>query len=275
MICGRWKTALLATLGVAALLGTSAAFASRTSYFTEKGIYDCTSPSINGGVTYDYSFQFKPHKRYSDGFDMNGRLTGKVQSGTYKLAGRKILGVSGPLETFHESLLIEKSDLALLDKHGQLTSVGCRKHGGPGGQGGGAGNGSVPFGDYTCYHTEQYSSTGYSTAFHAEIHLYADGTYGDGDAVRAVSHWHESGSQAVFTSGPLWVDGAHDIGDYHSTPVSMPHAQGAFANETFTFVVRDTEREGGIPPYEEFSATDGVNGAQTEPMSWDYCTKTG
>src|SRR5262249_40678405 len=106
----------------------AAGAAQASGYFDPHAIYNCTAPqALTGQVAYIDSYQFKSHHRYSVGVQHNGHLTGSTQPARYKRTGDKLIPTSGPLKKAHESFLIQQSDLALLDSHGNFTGIGCRR----------------------------------------------------------------------------------------------------------------------------------------------------
>jgi hypothetical protein len=136
----------------------------------------------------------------------------------------------------------------------------------------------IPLGGYQCYSTSQVvsgSGAGYYSHFGPLINLFANGTYQDVNSggMNSANHWNEKGSTINFTSGPLWsdVNHAHDRGTWYPKGVPMPHAASNVPAGPYTLVIRDTVREGGIPPSVEYSASDGSGGASSAPQSFDYC----
>lgn len=266
-----------AAAGAAAaiFLASTAASAVAAGYFDPHAIYNCTAPqALTGQVAYIDSYQFRSGHRYTVGYQHNGHLAGKTQSGTYKRVGNKIIPTSGPLKRAHDSFLIQPSDLALLDRHGHFTGIGCRnpKYNPPSttppaGQ-------TMPLGTYACYETTQESNGSYFTGAPGQLTFYDDGTYYRQGNVRNAG-WRQSGNTIVFTAGSMWSDisHAHDQGTwYPSGGQTMPHAQGAAASLTFSLVIRDTRVEGGIPPSQEFVTTDDPSDPLgSVPMSFLYC----
>jgi hypothetical protein len=208
------------------------------------------------------------------GVDHNYHLVGHTESGRYQLRGNRINGLSGPLAADHEWLKIQAHDLALMNSNGAFTGIGCvnprykpPKKPQP--------KTTIPLGVYSCYYTVEGAGGGYYSQFSVQLQLFGDGTYMDGDSPRYSSAWHQSGDNAIFTEGPLWSDSgyAHDIGTYYPSGVSMPHAESNVPASGYTLVIKDTRREGGIPPSQEWSSTDGPDGSHSVPTSFTYCKR--
>jgi len=51
----------------------------------------------------------------------------------------------------------------------------------------------------------------------------------------------------------------------------MPNATAPAQASGYTLVIKDTAQEGGDPPSQEFSSTDGPNGTYSPPESFFYC----
>lgn len=264
-----------AAAAVAAILalGAAAGAAQASSYFHPSYLYRCTAyQALTNSFVYVDSYQFKSGHRYAVGYQKGYKLGGHIQSGRYKLHGNRISGISGPLAKAHESLLIQSHDLALLNRAGHLTGIGCTiskpgyKPPTPPPV-----KTNIPLGTYNCYYTTQNPGGGYSSAFLNELQLFGDGTYMWGYSPRYSSAWHQSGNSVVFTQGSLWSTYDHDVGTYNTSPVSMPNAQSNVASSGYTLVIKDTQQEGGMPPSVEWSATDGPGGSTSVPMSFAYC----
>lgn len=136
----------------------------------------------------------------------------------------------------------------------------------------------IPLGGYQCYTTSQVASgigAGYYSQFGPLIYLHANGTYQDVNSGGATSsnHWKQKSHTINFTSGPLWSDinHAHDRGTWYPKAVPMPHRASNVPAGPYTLVIRDTVREGGIPPSVQYSTTDGTGGTSSAPRSFDYC----
>jgi hypothetical protein len=120
--------------------------AASASAFHPTHRYDCYAPqAITGGLVYVVSYQFRTRHRYSEGFRSTTSRTGlsrTFSSGRYKLAGGKIVGLSGQLKKDRERLLIQKADLAPLKPDGSFTGIGCYDSAKGTSQGGGGSGGS-------------------------------------------------------------------------------------------------------------------------------------
>jgi hypothetical protein len=267
----RYRHLIAAAACAAAGTLAAGAEARAKSYFNPHALYNCTAPAYPTGFTYIDSYQFVSGRKYEVGYQVNGHLAGHIRSGRYKLRGKRIIPLSGPLKKAHESLLIQQYDLALLDRRGHFTAVGCRnpKYRAPAPSP--PASQTMPLGTYQCYETTQELGGGYFTSAPSELTFYDDGTYLRQGRIREAG-WHQSGDRIIFTAGSMWQTYAHDQGTwYPSAGVSMPHAQGATAGMTFSLVIRDTQAEGGTPPSVEFSSTDGPGGSSSVPMSFLYC----
>ena len=113
---GRAAACVSAVVAVAAgllALVVPAAQAAQTSYFSPRGLYSCT-----GGLGY----QFKTHSQYAVGKLANGKMTGHVVSGRYERIRNRITGRSGYLYRYGEWLLIQQSDLAVVNHRGHVTT---------------------------------------------------------------------------------------------------------------------------------------------------------
>jgi hypothetical protein len=231
--------------------------------------YDCYPPPASNGVrSYVVSYQFRSHHRYSEGFRSTKGRTGlskTFSNGRYKVAGGKIVGLSGQLKKDHERLLIQKADLAPLKPDGSFTGIGCYDTAKTTDQGGGntgSGSESFPVGKYDCYHTSRQTNGSYSQTFAKEIDFYADGRY---LAVgESQGHWKQAGTTISFTDGPLWSDPyTHDVGTWDAGGTAMPNSSGSFAGNQYTLVIRSTRDGENNPPATEYSGA--------VPTSYDYC----
>ncbi len=259
------------------LMASMCGVASASSYFHPTFLYKCTAPqALTGGIAYIDSYQFESGRRYAVGYQHGYKLAGHIQTGRYKLRGNRIVGLSGPLANNHESLLIQKNDLALLDSKGHFTGVGCwiseRGYKPPVTP---PVKTTIPMGTYSCWHTVKNATEGYSSTYQPSLTPYGDGTYQWGNSIRDVSAWHQSGNNIVFTEGYLWNKYAHDVATYYPSGVSMPNAQpsGSVSAGGYTIVIKDTVQEGETPPSVEWSSTDGPGGTSSTPMSFDYCKR--
>ncbi len=268
----RLRRLLVSMLVVAgAALGAQAASAGNRGYFDPHAIYHCTAV-VSTGLEYINSYQFNSHHRYAVGFQHNNRLAAHIQSGRYALRGNKIIGLSGPLKRHHESFLIQSSDLALLIS-GRLTGVGCRRPKPPTTTPPSPTptptptSPTIPTGYYSCKRTTEVVSgpgAGYYSTYAQDIDFHGDGTYDPVNSGGASGdHWSQDASTVTFTSGPL----SHDRATWYPNGVSMPHG-GSNVPSTYTLVLYDTVREGGVPPSAEYSTTDGPGGSSSAPMSF-------
>src|SRR3954470_6360096 len=123
-----------------------AAEAASASAFHPTHRYDCYAPQgITGGRAYVVSYQFKARRRYSEAFRSTTSRTGlsrTFSSGRYKVAGGKIVGLSGRPKKRRERLLIRKAALAPLKADGSFTGIGCYDSAKRTTQGGGGSSGS-------------------------------------------------------------------------------------------------------------------------------------
>src|SRR5438552_1865774 len=176
---------VLMLLALAATVATATAAVSSASAFNPKGIYDCSVLQAATGIrVYVTTFVFKSHHRYGNGLKGPGNTLAKsVSNGKYKLSGSKIIPLSGRLKQLHESLLIQRNDLAVLDSRGRFTSLGCFQRQStqtqtptptPAPTGGGP---AFPVGTYDCYHTGQQTNGSFSQVFASDITFWSDGTY--------------------------------------------------------------------------------------------------
>jgi hypothetical protein len=283
MRLGKRRAGALAIAVVAAAVVVQAASASGRHYFHRNGFYNCTAV-LSTGSQYVDSYQFRSRHRYAVGHQRHGRLTSHIRSGRYKLRGKRIVGVTGPLARHHESLLIQRSDLAL-EIAGHVSAIRCRRPGSktkppsttptptptPGATPTPTPGPTLPTGYYSCKHTTEVVSgpgAGYYSTYAQDIQFHADGTYhpiNDGTYV-GDNHWTQHADTVTFTSGPY----SHDKATWYPGGVAMPHA-GSNVPSSYTLVIYDTVREGGIPPSAEFSTTDGPGGSSSAPMSFTYC----
>jgi hypothetical protein len=262
--------ASIVALGCAALVPQAAGAGTR-AYFDPHAIYHCTAV-VPTGLEYINSYQFKSHHRYAVGYQHDNRLAGRSVSGRYALQGNKIVGLSGPLKRHHESLLIQRSDLALLID-GRLSGVGCRRPQPPTSTPTPipTTKPTIPTGYYSCKHTTQVVSglgAGYYSTYAQDIELHGDLTYAPVGSVSPTSdnHWSQQDNTVTFTSGPL----SHDRATWYPNGVAMPHG-GTNVPSSYTLVIYDTVQEGATPPSVEYSTTDGPSGSASAPMSFNYC----
>jgi hypothetical protein len=264
---------MLAAVGVA--VGAQAASAGGRGYFDAHALYNCTAV-VSTGFEYINSYQFGPGNRYAVGYQHNNRLAAHIQSGRYALRGNKIVGLSGPLKSHHESLLIQRSDLALLIA-GRLTGVGCRrptKTTAPPSSSPSptpTPSPTIPTGYYSCKHTTETVSgpgAGYYSTYTQDIEFHGDGTYAPVGSVSSTgdNHWSQQGNTVTFTSGPY----SHDKATWYPNGIAMPHG-GSNVPSSYTLVIYDTVQEGGTPPSVEYSTSDGPGGSASAPMSFNYC----
>jgi hypothetical protein len=256
---------LVGALVAGAALAASGGVAS-ASAFKPRGIYDCSVLQAATGIrVYVTTVEFKSGHRYSNGTKASGSSLSNASTGKYKRAGSKIIPLSGRLKKLHESLLIQRADLAVLDSNGHFTSLGCYLR--PNGHqttpssdppSGGSG---FPAGNYTCYHTLQQPNGSFGSQFAAALSFWSDGTYGSprGDA------WSQQGDTINFTAGPYWTDinFRHDVGTWVPGGVAMPHASGTMTGNQYTLVIRSTRPNELNPPMTEFSGS--------YPESYNYC----
>jgi hypothetical protein len=265
-------TTLLAALAVAVASAAPATGASvhAASAFNPRGIYDCSVLQAATGVrVYVTSLQFKSHHRYTNGLKGGGgKLVKALSTGRYKRSGSKIIPLSGRLKKLHETLLIQRADLAVLDSKGHFTSLGCYQRQSTQQQPGGqttppAENGpAFPVGTYDCYHTSQQTNGSFSQTFAANITFWDDGTYSG--SIRGPG-WNQQGDTINFTAGSMWDDAnhRHDVGTWVPGGTAMPHASGTFAGNQYTLVIRSTRTDEANPPMTEFSGS--------LPSSFFYC----
>ena len=91
------------------------------------GIYDCWAYSVYGFV-YGGSYKFSTPGRYQyAGLSKNGQLVGKIDSGAYKLHGRKLIPTSGPMKKNHLYLVEKNSREWTMWNAGshKPTGIGC------------------------------------------------------------------------------------------------------------------------------------------------------
>jgi hypothetical protein len=263
---------LLATIAtVAALTAGSVGAASAASVhaagaFKPHGIYDCSVlQAITGIRVYVTTIAFKSGRTYSNGLRGTGTSLAGVSTGRYKLAGSKIIPLSGRLKKLHESLLIQQADLAVLDSSGHFTSLGCflRGNGHPTPDPGTTqGAGTFPIGDYNCYHVNQQPNGSFDSQFATRLSFWSDGTYLSQGSIRGPA-WNQSGDTINFTAGSLASTFTHDVGTWVPGGVAMPHASGSFTGSQYTFVLRSTKPNEVSPPMTEFTGP--------VPESFDYC----
>jgi len=151
----------------------------------------------------------------------------------------------------------------------------------PGGSGGTTtpppASNAVPFplGAYQCWQTAPSTDPlmpagTYGSSVVTTVTFNGDGTYHKSNDYVG-GNWHESGNTIVFTSGLLWQSGSYDQGVIYPSGTTMPHATSPAPASGYTLVIKDTVQEGGNPPSQEFSSTDGPNGSYSPPESFFYC----
>jgi hypothetical protein len=272
-----------ATLAIAVVVSLAAV--ADASGFNPKGLYDCqVYQSGLGYFTHVDYYRFGPSHTYAVSTTRSGhKLTHNVTKGRYRRSGDKLIPSSGVLKRLHQYLLIEK-DGTLVGRTdtGHITGLSCiliypkpststpTPNPTPG---------SVPFplGAYTCWQTGPSGdptpgANPYISNVATTVTFHGDGTY-DKSGSLVSGNWHQSGSTVVFTSGVLWQSGAYDEGLIYPSGTTMPHAQSPAPASGYTLVIKDTKQEGGNPPSQEFSSTDGPNGSYSPPESFFYCTQ--
>jgi hypothetical protein len=259
--------AALAIVAAGSVGAASGASVHAAGAFKAHGIYDCSVLQAATGIrVYVTTIEFKSGHRYSNGSKGPGTsLTGSVSNGRYKLAGTKIIPLSGRLKKLHESLLIQTADLAVLDSNGHFTSLGCflRGNGHPTPDPGTTqGSGSFPIGAYACYRVNQQTNGSFGTQFATQLTFFSDGTYLSQGSIRGPA-WNQSGDTINFTAGALWSTFTHDVGTWVPGGVAMPNATGTFTGSQYTFVLRSTKPNEVNPPMTEFSGP--------IRQSFDYC----
>jgi hypothetical protein len=173
----------------------------------------------------------------------------------------------------HESLLIQTGDLAVMDRKGHFTSLGCylRSSGTsttpttppstpP------PGTPQFPLGNYTCYHTVRQPNGSYDSQFQTTVYFWNDGTYLTQGSIRGGA-WSQHGNTIDFTAGSNWSDAGyrHDVGTWVPGGVAMPNASGSMTGSQYTFVLRSTRPNELNPPMSEF--------AGSYPESYTYCRR--
>jgi hypothetical protein len=261
---------ILVTVVTGLALAIASTAPASASSFKPGGIYDCSVLQASTGIrVYVTTFEFKPGHRYSNGLKASGTGLRHVSAGRYKRVGSTIIPLSGRLKTLHETLLIERADLAVLDSKGHFTSLGCYLR--PNGQPApapspdpspGPGAAAFPVGNYTCYHTIEQPNGSFASQYHATLNFWSDGTYGG--PVRGPG-WNQRGDTINFTDGPYWTDVnfRHDVGTWVPGGVAMPHASGTMTGSQYTLIIRSTRPNEGNPPMTEFTGP--------VPTSFDYC----
>lgn len=280
----RLTAAALAGLTLGYVTVAVMAASAYASGFNPKGLYDCqVYQSGLGYFTHVDYYKFGPHQTYAVSTTRSGHtLTHNVTKGRYHLKGNKILPYSGVLKRLHEYLLIQNKTLVGRTNSGHITGLSCiliypkppaPKPTNP------TPPGSTPFplGAYTCWQTapstDPLAPAGtYGSSVVGTVTFNNNGTYSKSGSL-VPGNWHESGSTIVFTSGILWQAGAHDQGSVYPSGTSMPHAVSPAPASGYTLVIKDTMAEGGNPPSQEFSSTDGPNGSYSPPESFYYCTQ--
>jgi hypothetical protein len=264
--------AAVAAIAAGSVGAASGASVHAASAFKPHGVYDCSVlQAVTGIRVYVTTIEFKSGHRYSNGFKGQGSsLTGSVSNGRYKLAGSKIIPLSGRLKKLHESLLIQAADLAVLDSAGHFTSLGCflRGNGHPTpdpGSNTGPAAGGFPLGSYNCYHVNQQPNGSFDSQFATELTFWSDGTYLAQGSIRGPA-WNQSGDTINFTAGALASTFKHDVGTWVPGGVVMPNASGTFTGDQYTFVLRSTQPNEVNPPMTEFSGP--------IRQSFDYCKHT-
>jgi hypothetical protein len=270
---------------VAAAIAVSGALAAvaQAKSFNPKGLYDCqVYQSGLGYFTHVDYYKFGPGQTYQVSTTRSGhRLTHFITKGRYHRNGDKIVPRSGILKRLHEYLLIEKDGtLVGRTNNGHITGLSCiliwpkppaKKTPPP------TNPGSTPFplGAYTCWQTGPTSdplapANTYVSNVVTTVTFHGDGTY-DKSGSLVSGNWHESGDTIVFTSGVLWQPSNYDEGLIYPSGTAMPHAASPASPSGYTLVIKDTKQEGGNPPSQEFSTTDGPNGSYSPPASFFYC----
>jgi hypothetical protein len=269
---------LMLTSALPAIVATSA----HASSFNPNGLYDCQVYQAGlGYFTHVDYYKFGPHQTYSVSLARSGHtLKAPVTKGRYHLKGNKIVPSSGILKKLHDYLLIQGKTLVGRTNSGHITGLSCiliypkppaTKPSNP------KPPGSVPFplGAYTCWQTapttDPLAPAGtYDSNVVTTVTFNADGTYTKSGSLVG-GDWHEGGSTIVFTSGVLWQGGSYDQGLIYPSGTAMPNAVAPATASGYTLVIKDTKQEGGSPPSQEFSSTDGPNGSYSPPASFFYC----
>jgi hypothetical protein len=278
----RLAAAVLAGLTLGGATPAIVAASAQASSFNPAGLYDCqVYQSGLGYFTHVDYYKFGPHHTYSVSLARSGHtLKAPVTKGRYHLKGNKILPYSGMLKRLHEYLLIQNKTLVGRTNSGHITGLSCiliypkpAKPTPPSP----TPPGSTPFplGAYTCWQTapstDPFAPPGtYGSSVVTTVTFNGNGTYTKSGSP-VPGNWHESASSIVFTTGVLWQNYAHDQGAIYPSGTAMPHAASPAPASGYTLVIRDTEQEGGNPPSQEFSSTDGPNGTSSTPASFYYC----
>ena len=71
----------------------------------------------------------------------------------------------------------------------------------------------------------------------------------------------------------IWQAGNYDQGVIYPSGTAMPHAAAPAPASGYTLVIKDTVQEGGDPPSQEFSSSDGPHGSYSPPQSFFYCSQ--
>jgi hypothetical protein len=278
----RLRRLLLAVAAAIAATGALTAVA-QASGFNSKGLYDCQVYQAGlGYFTHVDYYKFGSGHTYEVSTTRSGhRLTRFITKGRYHRRGDKLIPSSGILKRLHEYLLIEQDGtLVGRTNSGHITGLSCiliwpkplaRKTPPP------TNPSSTPFplGAYTCWQTEPTTdplapANTYDSQVVTTVTFHGDGTY-DKSGSLVSGNWHESGNTIVFTSGVLWQPSNYDQGVIYPSGTTMPNAASPATPSGYTLVIKDSEQEGGDPPSQEFSTTDGPNGSYSVPESFFYC----